>query len=204
MFDYSSRIGSLKVWHMMTSPDAPQNAAHVLEEDHARLGELLSGIFAALDAGNLQEAYERLDLFWAGLAVHIRAEHLRLFPAILDALAKDASESPAAELSVSEVRDLIARLRNDHDFFMRELAREVNSLREMLTDASDANGRGALISHVRQNLTNVGQLLVEHNQLEEENIYRWSAKFLSETEQVQLADGILREITNIPPRFSAL
>ena len=54
-------------------------------------------------------------------AVHIRAEHLRLFPAVLSATRDDAG-------LYAEVESAVAALRRDHDFFMRELAAAVNAL----------------------------------------------------------------------------
>lgn len=56
-----------------------------LASDHAELDELLGELFAAFEAGEIELIYRTLDLFWARLAMHIRAEHLHLFPAILGA-----------------------------------------------------------------------------------------------------------------------
>ncbi len=63
----------------------PPEAASVMTDDHSELGRLIDDLLAALDEGNKALGFERLDLLWARLAVHIRAEHLCLFPSILDA-----------------------------------------------------------------------------------------------------------------------
>ncbi len=46
---------------------------------------------SALHAGDVEASHTGLDLFWARLAVHIRAEHLQLFPAIIDRLTHTSS-----------------------------------------------------------------------------------------------------------------
>jgi hypothetical protein len=59
---------------------------NLLASDHDELDELLDKLFASFDAsGSVEQIYQKLDLFWARLAVHIRAEHLHLFPLILGA-----------------------------------------------------------------------------------------------------------------------
>jgi hypothetical protein len=57
----------------------------VLEDDHESLGQLLTELDADLAKPNIARAFELLDLFWARLAVHIRAENLHLFPALASA-----------------------------------------------------------------------------------------------------------------------
>ena len=57
----------------------------VLVDDHAEVDELLRGVMLAFDGGDVREVYPKLDYLWARLAVHIRAEHLHLFPALLSA-----------------------------------------------------------------------------------------------------------------------
>ena len=56
-----------------------------MASDHAEVGDLLNEIDAALKSGDATRAFTLLDLAWARLAIHIRAEHLCLFPAILNA-----------------------------------------------------------------------------------------------------------------------
>jgi F0F1-type ATP synthase delta subunit len=148
-----------------------------LLDDHQAVSEILEQLLTALDNNDRQTSYARLDLLWARLAVHIRAEHLHLFPAI-------ASTLPQAQ-------PLIDRLRDDHDFFMRELARGINILRD----------KGELAA-VRDIAREVEKRLATHNGIEESEIYRWSSTMLSEPEQLQLLARINAEIENRPPRFS--
>ena len=53
----------------------------LLEDDHESLGQLLTELDGELAKHNFPRAFELLDLFWARLAIHIRAENLHLFPA---------------------------------------------------------------------------------------------------------------------------
>ena len=59
----------------------------LLEVDHESLAHLLAELDAELAKPNTVRAFELLDLFWARLAVHIRAENLHLFPALANARA---------------------------------------------------------------------------------------------------------------------
>lgn len=57
----------------------------LLAHDHSELDSTLAGLVSALFEGDAARSLERLDLFWARLAMHIRAENLYLFPALLRA-----------------------------------------------------------------------------------------------------------------------
>ena len=75
----------------------------LLISDHLELDTILGQLFSALDKGAAGEVYQNLDFFWARLAMHIRAEHLHLFPAILKA-ARNAEQTGAnAAIPASEV-----------------------------------------------------------------------------------------------------
>src|SRR5436189_3095573 len=90
----------------------------------------LRAVKAALASGDIAALLPKLVLFWGLLAVHIRAEHLCLFPAIAAAvqnLAPDAPEVP----SRLEVEAAISHLRDDHDYFMKELSGAVRQLRDV-------------------------------------------------------------------------
>ena len=76
----------------MPSSKESQEPERLLAEDHAALGELLRAFLTQLDEGDTAGAFVHLDLFWARLAMHIRAENLHLFPAILNALTVDAGK----------------------------------------------------------------------------------------------------------------
>lgn len=172
----------------------------LLAHDHADLDVLLDELFATLDADDVERSHAQLDLFWARLAVHIRAEHLHLFPALLRTLS-ERQKSEGGAPSLTEAQEMIALLRHDHDFFMRELARGVNVLRELTTTLPDDETVAARLQDVRQTLTTVSRRLAEHNRTEEANIYRWAVTALSAAEQSQLSDNLRWEIENMPSRF---
>src|SRR4051794_3992865 len=93
----------------------------VLSEDHTQLDHLLKTLVAALADAAATSVYEAHDLFWARLALHIRAENLQLFPTVLGAV-DEARKADRNELPLETAEDDIETLRADHDFFMRELA----------------------------------------------------------------------------------
>ena len=159
-----------------------------LLDDHHAVNKLLKQVLTALDNKDIQTSYSRVDLLWARLAVHIRAEHLHLFPAIAS--------------RVSEARPAIDRLRADHDFFMRELAQAVAIIRELsqrIVTANDAAKLNSVFDAVRE----IERRLGEHDEIEENQIYRWSSIILTEPQQVELLARISDELDNHPPRFSA-
>ena len=176
-------------------------AAGVLADDHAEVGELINELLAALDRRDKDRSFDRLDMLWARLAVHIRAEHLCLFPAILGALGKHANLSPDDAPSPEEVREAVERLRADHDFFMVELAKAVNALRGFLAEGGGPSEDQ--LSEIRQRVLAVSGRLEEHNRLEEEQVYLWPEALLSAEERAELSARMRREIENLPPRFSA-
>ena len=178
-----------------------KDAAHLLTEDHAELNESLRGICASLEACDVHDAHARLDLFWASLAVHIRAEHLHLFPAILDALATDAGDGGPARPAIEDAHAALEQLRDDHSLFMRELAEAVNTLRELAQRAAVVKASTQQMESVRLKIVNLGARLAEHNRLEESKVYRWPTVILSQEEQALLADRLRHEIENMPPRF---
>ena len=186
---------------LTTNDGRPLAAAGVLADDHAEVGELMDELLAALDGRDKDRSFDLLDMLWARLAVHIRAEHLCLFPAILGAHGKPSSYSQADAPPPEHVREVVERLRADHDFFMVELAKAVNALREFL-----AEGGGPpedQFSEVRQRVLAVSVRLEEHNRLEEEQVYLWPEALLSLEERVGMSARMRREIENLPPRFSA-
>ena len=155
-----------------------------LSDDHHSVDEVLKQLLAALDHRDVQTSYARLDLLWARLAVHIRAEHLHLFPAVTKHLA--------------EAQAVVEDLRTDHDFFMRELARAIGILREFSGRTSDKTKLAA----VREAVVEIEKRLATHNDIEEKKVYRWSSTILTETEQSDLLARINAELENRPPRFS--
>jgi hemerythrin superfamily protein len=151
-------------------------ARQILSDDHDAVDEVLKQLLTALQDRDVQTSYAKLDLLWARLAVHIRAEHLHLFPVIQE--------------QVSEAAPVIANLRADHEFFMRELAGAVNILRE------------ATLTSVRDTVGEVEKRLASHNEIEEKEVYHWAGSVLTDSEQTALAARINEELEKRPPRFS--
>ena len=146
-----------------------------LADDHVALDELLKQLQAALARDDRAAAYAKLDLFWAKLAVHIRAEHLHLFPSVLNG--EDA---------------VIEELREDHEFFMRQLASAIETIR---------SGQG--LSDVRNIIQEIEQRLVHHNQIEETSVYRRATTMLNEKDLEALSQRIRGELEKRPSRFTA-
>ena len=177
----------------------PDNPEVLLADDHASLDARLDELCAALACADAARSFELLDLVWARLAVHIRAEHVRLFPAVVSALAQPANNQHNAP-TCAEAQQIIARLRRDHDFFMRELAGAMRTMRE-LKSAPDTKIAGAHLRGVSQTVLGLRERLAQHNELEEERVYRWAGALLSADEQAQLIVSLRRELENLPPRF---
>ena len=171
----------------------------LLEDDHKELGGIFRDLFTSLDEGDVEESFKRLDLFWARLAVHIRAENLCLFPAILQGLNNDPREYGDNTPTIEEARDAIERLRADHNFFMRALSGAVNQLRDLRvkTERQDAAN---ILQAVRDRVAAIGSRLEEHNKLEEEQVYKWTNKLLDVRGQTLLTENLRRELENMPPR----
>lgn len=170
-----------------------------LIHDHAELGDLLNQLDAALAAKDVARTHATLDLFWARLAMHIRAEHLHLFPTISRAARRSRSNGDDETLPPHEPDNTIAILHNDHDFFMRELSQAVAITRGLV-----GNSEGNIAEHleeVNKRIAAVRDRLVQHNEIEEKGIYVWSSRLLSEAERSELASLVQKELENLPPRF---
>ena len=162
-----------------------------LQHDHAELGELLNELDAALAASDAARTHATLDLFWARLAMHIRAEHLHLFPTI-------SRVTNGQTLPTGEPEHTIAILREDHDFFMRELSQAIAITRTIEEDSAEQ------LEVVRKKIAAVRARLVKHNEIEETGIYVWSSSLLSEPEQAELTTQVQKELENLPPRFGGV
>ena len=156
-----------------------------LIDDHAAVDKILKQLQAALVGNDVETARTKLDLFWARLAVHIRAEHLHLFPTLLSSLQNEAQA-------------VIAELRRDHDFFMHELARAMEIMRKL----SKGLKHPILEEKLKNIVFEVEQRLLRHNELEERQVYRWATTVLNSEEQAKLGDQITTELRNHPPRFT--
>ena len=174
---------------------------NLLADDHSELDELLAELFAALDSGDVERIYEKLDFFLARLAMHIRAEHLHLFPAILGAFEPKEPTKERRALSFEFAQSTIAKLHDDHDFFMRELIsaiKQIHGLRENNRNAS---------SHIltaRETIIAVSRRLETHNEFEESEVYQWADILLNPSERAALNERMQKEIDNLPPRFGKL
>lgn len=104
----------------------------LLAHDHEELDRILRSLYAALDADDVEEGFKQLDLFRARLGVHIRAENLRLFPAILDALTADKQPQNENPLTLHEAVKCRRVRTTAKTNFSRECARcpESSSLTE--------------------------------------------------------------------------
>ena len=161
----------------------------LLSADHAQLDDLLKDVFNALDSRDGAGVFDKLDLFWARLAMHIRAEHLHLFPAVLEYSQETAS-------AAFYIRDKLELLRHDHDFFMRELARAVKLMRVV----SEENIAATYIE-IRSQLHGIEQRLSEHNRIEETEVYPLMQAVMAHTGTNDLTARVKKELDNLPPRF---
>jgi hemerythrin HHE cation binding domain-containing protein len=170
---------------------------NTLENDHESLGPLLDDCERALTTNDPAQAFTSVDLFWARLAMHIRAEHLCLFPALLN-VSEDkfiAGGAPSHE----QCRDALAMLRDDHNFFMDLLAQAIKLLREAPANPAPTNAE--LFKSVHKLITAVRTRLEAHNQIEEEQVYRWPSQLLDNSELAALNECMKRELENLPSRF---
>lgn len=168
--------------------------------DHAALDKVLTQLLTALRSSDLELAHTKLDLFWAKLAVHIRAEHLHLFPTVLSSLETAAVIHTSAP-SLEEAQSAIAQLREDHDFFMHQLALAIEIVRERLR-SSERLIDSEELKNLRRIVSEVQERVVKHNVLEETQIYRWVTILLNSEEQAKLANQVTTQLRKHPPRFT--
>lgn len=175
--------------------ERPELAATVLIDDHSEIDTLTGDLLGTLDEGDKLKVFARLDLLWARLAVHKRAEHLCLFPTILQADFTIRSDGPQYQ----EVQSAIDQLRLDHEFFMRELGKTVNGIR-----MQENNSNREVFKQFRESRRAVFEIqnrLIKHNQLEENHVYKWVNILLGKAERSALLARIKRGLENMPPRF---
>ena len=179
-----------------TSNKQLEQAASVLADDHSEIDTLIGDLLSALEEGDKSKAFARLDLLWARLAVHIRAEHLCLFPSILETAFTNTSSGPQYQ----EAQNAIDQLRLDHEFFMHELGAAVNTIRKQETP-SEPEAISKQLQEVRRTIVKIQSRLDQHNQLEENRVYKWVNVLLGDAERLALTARIRHELENIPPRF---
>jgi hypothetical protein len=170
----------------------------LLEGDHSALGRLLTELDAELRRPDITRACEMLDLFWARLAIHIRAENLHLFPALADAPPSLLPERRSA-ITFDFAHGLFLRLRSDHDFFMKELAQTVKIMRGVVAQQQAGLKEVEKVGH---RMTTIKKRLETHNQLEEKHVYSWPALLFDEQTVTRLCDRLRHELENLPPRFA--
>lgn len=172
--------------------------AKLLDHDHAEMDRLLTDFFQALDQRDAARAVEKLDRLWGRLAVHIRAEHLHLFPALLHL--PGGAERPAGAPSPEAVKNATDKLRMDHDIFMTEIFAALKTLRTPPASA-DQSAAVETIQAAREKITTVKERLQQHNEYEEIHVYRWAERLLSPAALAALNDAMQKELANLPPRF---
>jgi Hemerythrin HHE cation binding domain len=169
----------------------------LLAHDHSELDSALTGLVSALADGDAARSLERLDLFWARLAMHIRAENIHLFPSLLRTAEASRGSTRGTSLpEPEEMQTIVAQLRDDHDFLMNELTAAVKQLR-----ALSRSGQPGGLREVREKIDAVSRRLDAHNALEESRVYHWAAQLLDPPEQIALNESIRQELENLPPRF---
>ena len=156
----------------------------MLSDDHRDVDLLLADVLEKLRSVNSRAAFDALDLFWARLAMHIRAEHLHLFLAVM----KFAQIHP-------ELPEKLERLRRDHDFFMHELADAIKAMRSMTAELENE-----VVQKTVSRLEEIEKRLEEHNAIEEETVYPLQRR-LSAADAEQLSRSIGKELQNLPPRL---
>ena len=174
-------------------------AGDYLSDDHEAVGELFDDAYAEIESGDVSRALSAVDYLWARLAVHIRAEHLCLFPSILGA-SRHLFTGGGGAPRFGEAESAVARLKADHDFFMRALAEAVNTMRALKALPGADSGVGQLAS-VRRTVAAVQERLVRHNELEERQVYSWAKALLGGAELADLSARVRHELDNEPPRF---
>lgn len=123
------------------------DAESLLARDHRELDAFSTEAFAAFTRGDAAAAHVALDRLWMRLAVHIRAEHKVLFPALGGA--------------PPEIQALIQELKGEHDVFMTALARFLQDLRKPEAD----------LPPIAAAFTDMHDLLQAHNHREEIQVY---------------------------------
>lgn len=169
-----------------------------LKLDHEVLDELLNQLIIQLGKPDLPWAFETLDLFWGSLAVHIRAENVCLFPAILNAESNRFGEGGIP--GFNEAKGVIEQLRNDHSFFMTELGQSMKALRSMIIHPEYS--AGMTVAELRERMIGVGERLQQHNAVEEEQVYTWPEALFDRETLDRLNTGVRSEVENMPARFA--
>lgn len=175
-------------------PGTPVSYMKSLEKDHEQLAAVLLELMGLLGKSDIRWSFEVLDLFCAQLALHMRAENVCLFPAILNAPAELYVKS--GSLDAMSVRATIEKLKLDHTFFNEELAKAVRLMRQLLEETSADNR--TLINEAVRIIAEVAIRLGTHEELEEEQAYKWARVLLNEEEIERLEAAIATTLHSLP------
>lgn len=166
----------------------------LLTSDHRELDVLLEQLYSALDSEVSTDIFERLDIFWARLAMHIRAEHLRLFPAVLAA----AHSSSDPSVSEDSIKLTLSQLQREHDFFIRELAYAIRLSRDLVVAKKRPK---QTVANIRRIVVGVNELLESHNMVEESQVYVIAEELIPKSAKKEITASIQNELNFLPPRF---
>lgn len=163
----------------------------VLTDDHESLNKLLLELMGLVRGPDFRWSFELLDLFCAQLAVHIRAENVCLFPAILSAPNNRFTE---AGLELTALKATIERLKLEHNILTEELMKAARLMRQLLND----NENGELTDDTVKSLAVVAILLAEHQELEEREVCPAAKLVLDPAEFARLEEAVERETYKLP------
>ena len=173
----------------------------VLARDHSEIDDLLRRARHALDQSDHAAAFRFLDLLWARLAVHIRVENTLLFPTLERARRERLAADPRLQQQGPPSLPLLAKLRQDHDFFMRELTRAVLTLKRLCREPYSRDAH-AVRSELQRCLAAVEDRLRDHNRLEESEVYGQPDQWLGVRELEQLERNIVQDLHRLPARWA--
>jgi iron-sulfur cluster repair protein YtfE (RIC family) len=171
-----------------------------LKTDHRVLGEMLNQLTIQLGKPDLAWAFENLDLLWGSLAVHIRAENICLFPAILNA-PRERFDANNKIPPYEQARTTIEQLRSEHNSFMSQLGQAMKELRAMIIHPESYSVE-VTVPDIRNRIAVFADELHEHNKIEENQVYLWPALLLDQESLERLRVGVRSEIENLPSRFA--
>lgn len=172
-----------------------------LDRDHKQMEDVLEDLTVILQRQDLNRAFELLDLFWSQLTIHIRAENVCLFPAILTAPRTSFSADKGLP-SYEEVKTTIDTLREDHRFFAEQISQALRQIRELMAQTSEpqSNAESQLLEIKRRMIT-VANRLREHNRLELQEVYPWPELLLPPAEYELLKAVLAGEVERIPSQL---
>lgn len=173
----------------------------LLDHDHSEIEGLMAEFFHRLEAGDPMQCHHTLDLLWARLAVHIRAEHLHLFRVLLhEAEQSDPAAAARSRPRLETVRETLAHLRREHDVFMHDIWAVLKQLRSLHLPA-DGRMSAEARHDIREKVEAISRHLHAHNRREETEVYRWADEWLAPAERADLNEKMKAELAHMPPRI---